>query len=130
MTMTTDPLVDAFEHATIDPTAFHHREHLYVAWCYLRALPLEDALARYVHHLRRLTVSLGAPQKFHATITWAYVVMLDAAMQRSPDADFDALLAENPSLLDHRNGALYAHYDRTELDAEEARLRFVLPRRA
>jgi hypothetical protein len=130
MMMTTDPLVDAFERATVDPTAFHHREHLYVAWCYLRELPLEEALARYVHHLRRLAAALGAPQKFHATMTWAYVVLLDGAMRRSPGAAFDDLLAENPALVDHRRGALYDHYDRAELDSEEARLRFVLPRRA
>jgi hypothetical protein len=33
MNTLTDPLVQAFEQATLDPTAFHHREHLYVAWC-------------------------------------------------------------------------------------------------
>jgi hypothetical protein len=126
----TDPLVQAFERAAIDPTKFHHREHLYVAWCYLRALPLEDALARYVHHLRRLANALGVPQKFHATMTWAYVVLLHDAMERSPGASFDELVAMNPAILDHRGGALYAYYDRAQLDADEARRRFVLPRRA
>jgi hypothetical protein len=129
MTMT-DPLVQAFERAAIDPTQFHHREHLYVAWCYLRALPLEDALARYVHHLRRLANALGVPQKFHATITWAYVLLLHDAMERAPGASFDELLAMTPAILDHRAGALYAYYDRAQLDAAEARRRFVLPRRA
>jgi hypothetical protein len=128
--MLTDPLVVAFESAAVDPTQFHHREHLYVAWCYLRALPLEDALARYVCHLRRLANALGVPEKFHATITWAYVVLLHDAMERSRGASFDALLIENPALLNHQAGALYAHYDRAQLDTEEARRRFVLPRRA
>ncbi|WP_394824710.1 hypothetical protein [Pendulispora albinea] len=125
-----DPLVRAFEEASIDPATFHHREHLYVAWCYLRALPLEEALARFVHHLRALTVALGAPGKFHATITWLYVVLLDQAMERSPGASFDELLAENPALLDHREGALLLHYDRGQLDSPEARRRFVLPTRS
>lgn len=128
--MLTDPLVRAFEEATVDPAAFHHREHLYVAWCYLRALPLEEALARYVQHLRKLAAALGVPDKFHATVTWAYVVLLHAAMRRSPGATFDGLLAENPALLDHRGGALYAYYDREQLDSDEARRCFVLPRRA
>jgi hypothetical protein len=126
----TDPAVLAFESATIDPAAFHHREHLYVAWCYLRALPLEEALARYVHHLRHLAAALGAPAKFHATMTWGYVVLLRVAMNRSPDASFDQLLAENPALADHQSGILYAYYDRSLLDSEEARRCFVLPRRA
>ena len=125
----TDPLVRAFEAATIDPSQFRHREHLYVAWCYLRALPLEDALARYVRYLRELATALGAPGKFHATITWVYVVLLAAAIEQTPDASFDELLALNPSLADHRSGAIYTFYDRDELASDEARRRFVLPRR-
>lgn len=132
--MTSDPLADpfvqAFETATLDPSRFHHREHLYVAWCYLRALPLEEALVRYVVNLRRMTIALGAPEKFHATVTWAYVVLLAAAMERMPGASFEDLLGENPALLDHRSGALYDHYDAATLASDDARRRFVLPRRA
>ncbi len=124
-----DPLVVAFEAASIDPASFHHREHLYVAWCYLCALSLEEALARYVRHLRQLTRALGAPEKFHATVTWAYVLLVHDAMQRSPNASFDALLEENPALLDHRSGALSRLYDRAELDSDRARRHFVLPGR-
>jgi N-formylglutamate deformylase len=128
--MLTDPLVRAFEKTTIDPNAFHHREHLYVAWCYLRALPLEDALARYVRHLRALVAALGVPDKYHATMTWAYVVLLHEAMDKSPGATFDDLLVKNPALLEPRAGALRAFYAPAELDSQEARRRFVLPRRA
>ena len=125
-----DPLVVAFEQATLDPAAFHHREHLYVAWCYLRALPPEEALARYARHLRKLAAIHGVPHKFHATFTWAYVALLHDAMERAPGVGFDALLEENPGLLDHKEGAVYAHYDHAELAADTARRRFVLPRRA
>lgn len=128
--MLNDPLVVAFERASVDARAFHHREHLYVAWCYLCELPLEEALARYVRHLRALATALGAPDKFHATMTWAYVVLLHEAMHRAPGASFDQLLADNPALLDHRQGALYDHYDRAQLESDAARRRFVLPRRA
>jgi hypothetical protein len=127
--MTNDPLVRAFEAAAIDPSTFHHREHLYVAWSYLRELALEHALARYVEHLRRLTVALGVPEKYHATITWTYVVALHDAMAQQPELDFDALLRARPDLLDHRSGVLAKHYDRDELDSAAARARFVLPRR-
>ena len=127
--MLSDPLVKAFETASVDPAAFHHREHLYVAWCYLRVLSPEDALARYVHHLRNLAAALGVPHKFHATMTWAYIVLLHDAMERSPGASFDDLLAKNPAIADHGSGALYEYYDREELEADEARRRFVLPRR-
>jgi hypothetical protein len=126
----TDPLVRAFESQAIDPAQFRHREHLHVAWCYLRELPLEEALARYVRYLRQLAAALGVPGKFHATMTWGYVVLLHAAMEAAPDATFDELLAGNPALADHRAGALHAFYDREQLASDEARRRFVLPRRA
>jgi hypothetical protein len=125
--MLNDPLVTAFETTSVDPAAFRHREHLYVAWCYLRELPLEEALARYVHHLRKLAIAHGVPDRFHATMTWAYVVLLHEAMHRSPGASFDDMLAENAELMDHRAGILYAYYDRAQLDSDEARRRFVLP---
>ena len=124
------PLVQAFEAGTIDPVTFRHRQHLYVAWCYLHSMPLEGAVARYVHHLRQLTAALGAPQKFHATMTWAYLVLLHEAIQKRPHATFDELMTTHPELLDHAAGALYAHYDREQLSSPEARQRFVLPRRA
>lgn len=126
-----DPLVRAFEAGTVDPAAFRHREHLYVAWCYLRALPVEEALLRYVRNLRALTARLGVPGKFHATMTWGYVVLLDGAM-RDPElgrADFDALVRRYPNLLDAKRGALFDHYDEDELATPVARERFVLPRR-
>ena len=125
-----DPLVRAFEERTLDPARFGHREHLYVAFQYLRAMPLEDALARYVGNLRRLAEALGAPGKFHATMTWAYVVLLDEAMHR-PGAEalgFDELIARTPALADHRTGLLHDYYARDELEADEARRRFRLPR--
>jgi hypothetical protein len=122
-------LVHAFETASVDPATFHHREHLLVAWTYLRELPLEHALVRYVEHLRKLTVALGVPDKYHATITWTYVIALADAMAEHPQLDFDALVRECPQLLDHRAGVLASHYDRDELASDRARARFVLPRR-
>jgi hypothetical protein len=129
--MLNDPRVQAFETATIDPSVFRHRDHLYVAWCYLQALPLEEALARFVRHLRSLAQALGAPGKFHATITWTYLILLHEAMQEPElsGADFDTLLSKHPSLLDQKEGALFEHYDRAEIDSEVARQRFVFPRR-
>lgn len=97
-----DPRVVEFETARVTPERFKHRDHLYVAWCYLRALPLEDALARYVFFLRRLVAALGVPHKFHRTVTWRFVMMLEACMRQTPGLEFDALLAAHPALLgDH-----------------------------
>jgi len=128
--MLDDPLVQRFEAATVDPAAFHHREHLYVAFCYLRALPLEEALARFVKHVRKFAERAGAPQKYHATVTWAYLVLLHEAMHDSKfaHASFDELLAAYPALLDSQGGILFDYYDKLELASDAARRHFVLPR--
>lgn len=97
--MLTDQRVVAFEEARIDPQCFRHRDHLFVAWCYLRAMPLEDALARYVRFLRALVEKLGVPHKFHRTVTWGYLVLLDTCMRETPALEFDALLVAHPRLL-------------------------------
>ena len=120
-------LVTEFESASVDPARFGHREHLYVAWCYLKELPLEEALARYVKHLRALTVALGVPQKFHATLTWVFMLLLNEAMEEARELSFEALLARHPSLLEKKT--LLELYDQAELDSEVARRRFVLPAR-
>lgn len=94
-----DSLVLAFEAATLQPNHFHHREHLYVAWCYLRALGLGEATARYLLHLRALTLALGVPEKLDVELTRKYLHRLHAAMQSVPPGTaFEALLAAAPEL--------------------------------
>jgi N-formylglutamate deformylase len=125
-----DPVVAAFEAARVPEGGFGHRRHLYVAWCYLSALPLEEALARYTKHLKALASALGAPEKYHATMTWAYLLLLDEAMRDPAHAglSFDELALARPDLLDHARSPVYMYYTRTELAAPESRERFVLPR--
>lgn len=126
-----DPRVLAFEGAAVDPGTFGHREHLYAAWCYLKELPLEEALPRYVHHLRKLTIAFGAPDKYHATLTWAYLVLLHDAMLNPElaDAEFEVFARQQPALFDARAGSVHELYDPAELASERARTRFVLPTR-
>ncbi|MCI0672618.1 MAG: hypothetical protein L0Y64_19405, partial [Myxococcaceae bacterium] len=66
MSLTSDEaaLVAAFEACTLPGEQFHHREHLLVAWAYLREAPFLDAATRYVGALRRYAASLGAAEKY------------------------------------------------------------------
>lgn len=123
-----DPFVVAFERCELRPAQFGHREHLYVAFCYLRALSLEQAIARYAVGIQRLAASFGVADKYHATITWVYLVALDAAMHEHPELGFDDLLERRPDLRARDLPARW--YDADELTSAEARVRFVLPRRA
>src|SRR5438309_9487005 len=127
--MVTDTeIVRGFEGCTIPPASFRHREHLLVAWTYLRALPFAEAAARFATNVRRFADAHGAGAKYHETVTWAYMAILHERMHASRELSFDELLAKNADLLDHEHGALRAHYDSAMLSSDLARAIFVLPR--
>lgn len=74
-------------------------------------------------------VALSAPGKYHETITWAYLVLLNEEMslRSAPDESFDAMLQRRSELLEHRNGAIARGYSKAQLDVPAARRVFLLP---
>jgi hypothetical protein len=125
--------VRAFEELSLPPSEFRHHQHLLVAWSYLRDLPFGEAGARFARNLRRFASAHGAEGKYHETITWAYLALLNerlhaSALARSPEASFAEFLAQNPDLIDRDRGALATIYDRETLASPLAREAFVLPR--
>lgn len=68
--------IAAFEAGEIDVSSFDHRAHIYVGWMYLERYPLQDAIDRFSKALRRLTVQLGIPGKYHETITWFFLLLI------------------------------------------------------
>ena len=123
-------LLSAFEACTIPNTAFGHREHVRVAWLYLRVAPFEHAAYRFCTSLRRFAEAHGKPALYHETITWAYLALVNERRAAQDHADFDAFAAANADLFDKGAGALAALYDRDTLGSERARRTFLLPRRA
>lgn len=123
--MTDDQLLERFETASLVPGEFHHCEHVRVAWLYLDRYPAVDALRRYAEGLKRVAVSLGAPDLYHETITWAYLLLIRDRMQ---DGECWSAFAEhNPDLLDWKNSVLGRYYSDALLWSDRARARFVFP---
>lgn len=126
--MTDQELLVAFEQRTIRPGAFHHAEHVRVAFAYLQRYDLFEALARYRDGLRRFAVHAGAPEKYHETVTCALVVLIHERMAASPEySQWEDFAAANPDLLDWKDGVFFDYYDRSVLDSPVARRTFVLP---
>jgi hypothetical protein len=127
--MTDDDFVRSFEDCTLPNSAFHHRDHVRLAWIYLRRLPPLDALARFTASLRRFAAFHGHPGLYHETITWAFLFLIH---ERMPDASeseiWEEFAARNPDLLAWQPSILDAYYDPETLRSERARRRFVLPR--
>jgi hypothetical protein len=122
-------VVRAFEDASLPQDLFRHRDHLLVAFTYLRAHPFAEAAPRFAANLRRYAEAHGAAGKYHETVTWAYMAIVQERMRAAPELGFEELLAANPDLLDAKAGALADYYDTETLASPLAREVFVLPRR-
>jgi len=106
---------------------FDHRAHLRVAWRLCQLEPLPSALARISAGLRRATALVGARDKYHETLTWAWMMLVaEREAEAEPGQSFAAFEAQNPDLFRGRT-ALDRRYDRATLDSARARARFVLP---
>ncbi|HKI02633.1 MAG TPA: hypothetical protein VKK31_11695 [Thermoanaerobaculia bacterium] len=117
-----------FEDGTLPSSAFHHRDHVRVAWLYLRRCPPLEALARFTEGLKRFAAANGHPGLYHETITWAYLFLIQERMAEGET--FEGFAARNPDLLAWKPSVLDRYYDRETLGSERARRVFVMPDRA
>jgi hypothetical protein len=118
--------VAAFEACTLAPERFHHRQHLQVAWWLLRDGPALLAMRRFVDSLRRYAAHIGKPALYHATITWAYLLLVDERLERGGRArrwaEFER---DHPELF--RRDLLQRYYAADTLASPLARRVFVFP---
>lgn len=122
-------LVERFERLALPPDDFGHREHVRVAFAMLRGADFGEAAVRYRAGLRRFAAAAGAAGKYHETLTWAFLAVINQRMAEHADADSAAFLARNPDLLVGTE-ALGRYYDVAAIVASPfARRVFVLPGR-
>jgi hypothetical protein len=123
-------LMARFEDGTLPPSELGHREHVRLAWLYLREAPFETAAARFCADLRRFAAAIGKADRYHETITWAYLALVNERRNvEGAPTEFEAFACANPDLFDQEKGALAAHYDEATLRSPLARRAFLLPRR-
>ena len=109
---TDDELLAAFEAGREPEGGFHHREHLRVAWLYLRRDPWPVALGRFSEGLKRFAAAQGKPGLYHETVTVAYFLLIHQRMAEGrPDSSFDAFVARYPELLGWKPSVLDRYYD-------------------
>ena len=125
--MTDRQFVEAFEALTFPAQAFHHREHVRLAWAYLREQPLVDALARFTTSLRRFAANAGAAGVYHETITFAFLFLIHERMHLAPQASFEEFVSANPDLFAWKPSILDRYYRPETLQSDRARRSFVMP---
>jgi hypothetical protein len=121
-----EALADRLERCVYPNAEFFHADHIRLAWHYMRVYGEERATERMRRTISGFAVSLGHPEKYHDTVTVAWMRAVAAAMACTPGAaDFAAFLAAHPWLLDR--DCLLAFYSRGRLFSDEARARWVEP---
>jgi hypothetical protein len=81
---------------------FSHREHVELAWSYLRRYSVDDAAEAMVAAIRHVARSHGAERKYHETITRAWMQFVAVHDQRWGADDFEGFIERNSALLDTR----------------------------
>lgn len=128
--MNQEDLIERFENCTLPPASFHHREHVRLAWLYLRRYPALEALSKFCEGLKRFAGSLGKSDRYHETITWAYLLLIRERMARTgPEESWEHFAEANADLLDWEPNVLKRYYREETLRSELARQVFVFPDR-
>ena len=105
--------------------AFGHREHLELAWSYLRLYSIDEAAEVMVAAIRHVAGLHGAEDKYHETLTRAWLHFVAVHIQRWGADSFEEFLERNPDLLDRE---LIQHfYSRQLILSERARASWTAP---
>ncbi len=124
--MTDEEFIAAFEGCTLPNEAFHHCDHIRLAWLYLRQYGFPGAAERISDSIRNFAAHNGAAQKYHHTITIAWLRMVEhASKSLPPQATFEELLVACPALIE--KNTLREYYSSALLDSDAARAAFVEP---
>ena len=121
----TEYTIERFERHDIDPDRFDHEAHIFVARLFLAHFPEREAIDRFSRALRRLTLAVGAPEKYHATVTGFYLRTIARRMAARPDDSWASFRSSNADLFD--GSALRAGYSTQRLASAAARRRFLEP---
>ena len=102
-----------------------HRAHVHVTWLAVREAGMPAAIGLVSDGLRRTARYAGAPQKYHATVSRAWVELVAHHTDHDPAPDFAAFATRNPALLDKR--LLTRFYRSTTLAGQAARTGWIEP---
>lgn len=107
---------------------FGHREHVHLTWLAVRRFGVPAAIVVVSDGIQRTARYAGAPQKYHVTISRAWVELVGYHVAERDVSDFAAFAGHNPALLDKR--LLTRFYHPATLASTRARTGWAEPDRA
>ncbi len=101
---------------TLPPAEFTHRNHVRAAWHCLRSRPLREAAHGFRDLLQAYVQRVGAAEKFHLTLTLAFMHIIHARMGR-PEEGWEAFSGRNPDLFSDARSLIARHYSTAQIAA-------------
>jgi hypothetical protein len=124
--MSDDEFVSGFEEGRLSPAAFHHADHVRLAWLYASRYTAVEAEEKLLTGIRRFAANAGVPQKFQYTTTAAWARLVAASRKESTaEQTFGEWITAHPEFLDRR--LLDKYYSKGKLENEPARSVWVEP---
>ena len=116
-----------FKAATVNPEEFNHEAHMLVAWRDLQEDDLLAAIEKYSDALKTLTRKLGVEGKYHETITWFFMLLINQRRIATDASTWTDFRQDNADLFERAGETLNRYYSRELLASERARQHFLLP---
>jgi hypothetical protein len=104
---------------------FGHRQHVHLTWLAVRRYGTTPAVGLISDGIQSVTRYAGAPQKYNATVSRAWVELVGHHADQSDADDFDTFADQNPALLDKK--LLTRFYRSSTLAGTTARTGWVEP---
>jgi len=124
--MTDAEFLRALERCELPESEFGHAAHVRAAYLYLRGTDFADALQLTRRAIRSYARHLGKADRYHETITVAYLALIQQHVcERGDGGGWLAFARDNPELF--QPDLLGRYYTRAQLDSATARQIFLLP---
>ena len=109
---------------------WHHRDHIKLAYLYLRCCSLDEAMTRIRAGIKAHNAAHGLPDSltsgYHETMTQAWLRLVHLAVcEYGPAESADAFYEQHPELSQKKTLRLF--YSRERFVSDEAKARFVEP---
>jgi hypothetical protein len=104
---------------------FGHRQHVHLTWLAVRRHGTAAAVGLISEGIQGVARYAGAPRKYNATVSRAWVELVGHHAEHDDAADFDTFAAATPALLDKR--LLARFYRSATLASDAARTGWVEP---
>ncbi len=96
------PLAELLAEVMATTERFGHREHVHLTWLAVRRFGVPAAVGLVSDGIQSTARYAGAPQKYHTTVSRAWVELIAYHAAERSDDDFAAFADHHPALLSKR----------------------------